>query len=194
MNAVLKAADLTRIDLAELVTGFTAAPGERLRAWLEAPEAWGLAFWPGPDGELSWCRAGQEPARIPARDAIDRAVSGRLFAPSGELRWRVLPFLGERRCRCVYLGDAARAPAALADRGELRGLVRRPGKALLWGRQTERTPGEWIELRVPHRFKFPVADESAENVRAILEVWEDDFGEVHFIRLCDLESADADRE
>jgi hypothetical protein len=185
MTTVLRAADLTPAALLDLLAGL--APGRR-RVWLEAPDGWALAEWPGLDGDLPWCGAGREHGDQKARatDAVREATAGRLFAPSGELRWRVLPALRATCCRTVYLGDPGWAPATLAERDELAGLTPRRGSALLWGRQSPQTPDEWVELRVPHRFKYPLTGPAAENVQAVLEVWEDARGEAHFVRLCDL--------
>jgi hypothetical protein len=123
---------------------------------------------------------------------LPRAASGRLFAPDWELRWRVLPCLGERRCRAVYLGQQDWCPERLRPR-ELNGLTPARGEAILWGQQTGRTPGEWVELRIPHRFRYPVPAAPAPaggrlGVRAVLEVWSDGRGEPQLVRLCDLKS------
>ena len=69
-----------------------------------------------------------------------------------------------------------------------RGLRPRRDRYFLWGRQTRTTPGEWVELRIPHRFRYPVAG-NPRSVSAVVEQWCDDVDEPHFLRLCDLEPA-----
>src|SRR5207253_437431 len=107
-----------------------------------------------------------------------------------------LPVLGDRSCRTVYLGAEGPALARLEPCQELDGLIAREVEVPLWGRLTETTrrkngePDTWIELRVPHRFHYPVSvsdrPSSSSGVKAILETWSDTRGELHFSRLCDL--------
>src|SRR5262249_37710314 len=157
-------------------------------------DGWALAYWNGLTGKLPWCAAGRLPEEISARDALQQSLAGRLFAPSGELRWRVLPMLGEHCCRTVYLGSPGWAPAALSTRSDLQDCRLRASSetVLLWGQQTKRTPDEWVELRIPHRFRYPVEPldpgSGRVGVHARIEVWRDPAGEVHFVRLCDLQA------
>ncbi len=120
---------------------------------------------------------------------MSRSTAGRLFASDGELRWRVIPALGEACWRTIFLGRAAWTGTALEDRSEyLRGLQPWRDRFFLWGQQSDATLGEWIELRIPHRFRYPVAGNPV-NVTALVEQWRDAAGEPHFLRLCDLEPA-----
>lgn len=196
MSTILKAADLTSPELTELIGALKPQHGELVRIWLEAADGWALTYWPGLAGSLPWCGAGRSPHDLPAVEAVSRSYAGRLFTRSGELRWRVLPMLGERQCRTVFLGTAEWAPDRLSERTELQGLHKQdqPQHVMLWGQQTGRTPGEWVELRIPHRFRYPVpAPESLRgrlSVKADVEVWFDDGGEMHFMRLCDLQASE----
>jgi hypothetical protein len=102
-----------------------------------------------------------------------------------------LPALGERSCRVVFLGDwASAALEALPLREELAALSRDEATYPLWGQQTKHTPGEWIDLRIPHRLRYPVDAETPGQGRVIakmkVEIWKDRRGEPQFIRLCDL--------
>jgi len=192
MEAILKSADLAPGALRQLIGELQPPAAERVRAWIEAPDGWALADWPGLSGELSWCGAGRPPLEASAEEVLKRAQAGRLFAPSGELRWRVLPVLGKACCRTVFLGNKDWAPEHLEMRPEIGRLGLRCQHAWhpLWGQQTRRTPGEWIELRIPHRFRYPV--EAPEpgggrvGVQVEVEVWSDGRGEPHFARLRDL--------
>jgi hypothetical protein len=193
MTAILKAGDLTPDEL-RLLLETCKPPDQEPRLWLEGPDGWALDWWRGLARNLRWCGANRPPEEHPLADLLPRAWAGRLFAPSGELRWRVLPVLGKHCVRTVFLGNQSwESSEGLRERPEgLRGLERREESALLWGQMTERTPDEWIELRIPHRFRYPVTAQTPSagrvGVKARLEVWEDGRGEPHFVRLCDLES------
>lgn len=192
MTAFLKAADLTQEQFLDLVVKMRPpdtgdSPGY---VWLEAPDGWAFDWWDwhsSPEENLRWCGAGREPVQEPARDCLARSTAGRLFAPGGELRWRTIAALGPSCWRTVFLGAADWAGAALDDHSDvLRGLQPHRDGFLLWGQQTDTAPDEWIELRIPHRFRYPV-DGSPHSVRVVVEQWRDDAGEPHFVRLCGLE-------
>jgi len=187
MNAVLKAGDIKPDELLLLIGGLQRREEEtRLRCWIEAPDGWSFDWWPGLDGELRWCRAARDPATQSATVAIERSTAGRLFAPDGELRWRYISALGDSCYRCVFLGHVDWGASRLDDHSpELAALTRDSKQQLLWGQQTDLTPGEWIELRIPHRFRYPT-DGEPERVLLETEHWCDAIGQPHFIRLCDL--------
>ncbi len=193
MTAFLKAADLTQEEFLDLITGLhqPGADDSPGRIWLEAPDGWAFDWWywhAGPEGNLRWCCAGRGPVEEPGRACLARSTAGRLFAPNGELRWRTIPALGPSCWRAVFLGAADWVGAALDDHStDLHGLQPHPDGFLLWGQQTDDTPDEWIELRIPHRFRYPVAG-NPRSVRVVIEQWRDDTGEPHFVRLCGLES------
>lgn len=190
--AVLRAKDLTLPELLALVGAWEKSG----RVWLDAPDGWTLAYWTGLTGRVPWCGAGREPGEIAAEDAVSRSVAGRLFDGQGELRWRRLPVLGETAWRTVYLGEDRDTVALLPSRTELEGLKPKRNEHPLWGILTESVrrrndaPDEWIELRIPHRFRYPVevptARPAALAVKAVVETWKDKYGEAHFMRLCDL--------
>lgn len=195
--AILKAADLTPDGFLDLVA--TLEPPDTgispRRIWLEAADGWTLDWWRGLEQSIKWCGASREPVQERTRDCLARSTAGRLFASDGELRWRVVPALGESCWRTVFLGSADWVGANLDDNSEaLNGLfpTRDQDRFFLWGRQTDETPGEWIELRIPHRFRYPVAGDCA-NVQAEVEQWCDEVGEPHFLRLCDLVPAEEER-
>ena len=194
MPATLKCADVTRSDLVTLIGQLDRSddgPGAT-RIWAEAPDGWSLDYWPGLHGELRWCAAGQKPRRIPATDCISRAWAGRIFDPAGELRWRVIDSLGECCCRTVFLGQHDRLPDQLHDRSEiLQSLTARPARYVLWGQQSEVSQDDWVELQIPHRFRYPVPDGS-KTVQVLTELWCDAEGDLHFLRLVDLEPYEED--
>lgn len=187
----LRADDLTSPDLLRLLQELSPPAGEQVRCWLDAPDGWALDYWRGPDEIVRWNGAGRDPRDEPLKDVLQRVTQGRIFSPSGELRWRLLPALGERCCRVVFLGDWASASLeSLPLREELAPLSRHEATYPLWGQQTKQTPGEWIDLRIPHRLRYPVDANTPDRGRVIVklkvEIWKDRRGEPQFIRLCDL--------
>jgi len=187
--AILKAGDLIRGELMELIQHlpWDGGAAEPARIWVEAADGWALDYWPAPGGTLGWCAAHRPPVRLPALECLQAARSGRIFTAAGELRWRVLDALAPRDCRVRFLGDRDAVPGSLLDRSDaLQGLTAAHERYFLWGQQTELTPGEWIELRIPHRFQYPVAGRPR-GVRVLVEAWRDALGETHFERWCGLE-------
>ncbi|MEX1027457.1 MAG: hypothetical protein WD049_05550 [Candidatus Paceibacterota bacterium] len=188
MTSVLQAADRTPEQLTALLTALNRAKdSHQLRCWIEAPDGWAFDWWPGVDGNLRWCAAARNPLNLPARDAFQRATGGRLFARDGELRWRVIPALGNACCRIVFLGTSAWVGDALDNHStELASLESKMKQHILWGQQTAASPEEWIELRIPHRFRYPI-EGNPRGVKLVTEYWIDAVGQPHFIRLCDLQ-------
>ena len=201
----LKTADLIQERFVELIRNIQPdnvnSPGY---VWLEAPDGWAFDWWDWTSelvvpesinnedtrvNILYWCRAGQElvTEKEPAYDCLTRSTAGRLFDPAGELRWRRIPALGETCYRVVFLGNTDWVGTALEDYSNcLNDLHSYEDRFFLWGQQTERTPKEWIELRIPHRFRYPVSGDP-NRVKVLVEQWRDDTGAIHFSRLCDLE-------
>ena len=202
--AFLKAADLTQERFIELIGNLqpnnVKRPGY---VWLEAPDGWAFDWWDWTSefvvaeknneeprvNTLHWCGTGQESVaeKEPAYDCLTRSTAGRLFDPAGELRWRTIPALGEACYRVVFLGNTDWVGTALEDHSNsLNDLQLYEDRFFLWGQQTQRTPKEWIELRIPHRFRYPVSGDP-NRVQVLVEQWRDDTSAIHFSRLCDLE-------
>lgn len=200
----LKIADLTQERFVELIGDIKPdnvnRPGY---VWLEAPDGWTFDWWdwtseivvPENNNEetrvntLHWRGTGQESVaeKEPAYDCLARSTAGRLFEPEGELRWRMIPLLAETCYRVVFLGNTDWVGTALKDHSDcLNDLHLYEDRFFLWGQQTERTPKEWIELRIPHRFQYPVHGNPS-RVKVLVEQWRDDTGATHFSRLCNLE-------
>lgn len=189
--AVLRANDLTLPELLALLGAWVGG-----RVWLDAPDGWALAYWPGLAGKLPWCGAGHEPGEVLAQEAVSRSTAGRLFDDDGELKWRQLPVLGESAWRTVYLGEERDSVTSLPPRSELDSLEPKRSEHPLWGiltapaRRGDDAQDEWVELRIPHRFRYPVdvptPRPTALAVKAVVETWKDKRGEAHFVRLCDL--------
>lgn len=192
MTAFLKTADLTLERVLDLLANLHSphADTSPRRIWVEAADGWAFDWWRGLNDKLHWCGAGRAPDEKRASDCLTRSAAGRLFAPDGELRWRTIPALGESCWRTVFLGNADWVGTALDDCSVILNDLRpHQDSFFLWGQQTSETPGEWIALRIPHRFRYPVTGDSR-NVRVVVEQWRDDDGEPHFLRLCDLEPAE----
>lgn len=191
MTTFLKTRDLTQEQFLELIRNLEPSndkePGY---LWLEAPDGWSFDWWgwyPSFEDELSWYGAGREPIKERSQDCLTKSTAGRLFAPEGELRWRAIPVLGESCWRTVFLGNVDWVRTKLDDHSDsLSGLQPHNDSFFLWGQQTDVTPNEWIELRIPHRFHYPVPG-SPNRVKVVVEHWKDDTGEPHFVRLCGLE-------
>lgn len=186
MTAFLKAADLTQEQFLDLVKNLQldTASGD-CYVWLEASDGWALDRW-NDGGELRWYEAGRESIEKSTQDCLIRSTAGRLFAPAGEFRWRTIRALGQSCWRTVFLGNVDWVGTALEDHSDiLNGLHSHEESFLLWGQQSLETPDEWVELRTPHRFRYPVTG-NPERVKVVVEQWADDTGAPHFVRLCDL--------
>lgn len=196
MTTFLKAADLTQEEFLDLIQHLALSVESGIETfschiWLEAPDGWALDRWDsksGLEGKIRWYSASQESSKEPSRDCLTKSTAGRLFAPEGELRWRIIPALGNSGWRVVFLGNIDWVGSALDDHSEiLSNLQPYQDSFYLWGQQTKTTPGKWIELRIPHRFQYPIVG-NPRRVKVVTEQWKDDTGEPHFVRLCNLKS------
>ena len=189
MTAILKAGDISPGELPALIEGIGPA-GDRL-IWAEGVDGWSLDRWNGLGSPVRWHAAGRLPKTLKGIDVLRQSPAGRIFAPGGEIKWRLLD---AGRCRLVFLGDSDWLPGVLKVRDELDRLrlVRRPEKMILWGQQTDDSEGDWVELRIPHRFRYPAPGEDQAPARSVgvvinTEVWSDRWGEPHFVRLSHLD-------
>ena len=192
MTAFLKAADLTQDAFLKLIENLHLdADTSTCYVYIEAPDGWTLDSWNRQSGikaELRWYGAGCEIVKKSLRDCLTKSTTGRLFAPEGELRWRTIPALGDACWRVVFLGTVDWVGTALKDHSDnLDNLHPHQDSFFLWGQQTQTTPEEWIELRIPHRFQYPITG-NPDRVKVVVEHWHDDLGEPHFVRLCHLEA------
>lgn len=186
---VLLAGDLLPVELPEVLAAWEAPAEDRTWVWFDGVDGFTLDFWPGLDGQVLWYQAGELPTNRSVAEVLPNVSSGRVFSRAGELRWRRLPGLGERCIRVVFLGSAHigwKLPH-LHPREELKGLYPQRAIYRLWGQQTVNTPGEWIDLRIPHRFRYPVQASApkAGRLLAKLEVerWCNPAGQMEFVRL-----------
>ena len=201
MTMLLKASDLTQekfLDLIQNLTFKDVASDEDISPcyiWIQAPDGWALDKWnreSGFESKIRWYGAGRESMIVASRDCLRKSTSGRLFGPDGELRWRNIPMLAPSCWRTVFLGNVDWVGEVLEDSSDcLSHLQLHQDSFFLWGQLTETAPDEWIELRIPHRFQYPV-DEKPNRVKIITQQWRDDTGEPHFVRLCNLESEEED--
>lgn len=110
---------------------------------------------------------------------LSQTEEGRIFCPTGELRWRHV----QQMIRAVYLGKPP-GPENLSDFSrELDGLSPSRSQFLLWGERTD-TQNEWLEQQVPHRFSYPI-DTAAfprGRVALVVEDWRDRAGIPRFSR------------
>ena len=189
-NYVLRAGDLYPAELPEMLAAWPMGDSRSQWIWLETADGFSLDYWPGCQGQVLWYRAERLPERVSVAEVLTRTLSGRLFSSEGELRWRFLPMLGDRSIRAVFLGKAELGEhwEKLKPRPELEGLSPTIMEYQLWGQQTSETPGEWIELRIPHRFRYPVESGVPRSGRILakleVELWRDRTGRVHFVRFC----------
>ncbi|MCL6502301.1 MAG: hypothetical protein K6T86_06410 [Pirellulales bacterium] len=193
--AELRAADLDAEQLHALLGKIAPPQGEPIWCWLEAPDCWVLDKWPGLAGDVVIQRAHGLPSQRALRDLLPRVTEGRVFGPSGELHWRVLPCLGGRSYRTVWLGEdwAGTGLAQLVASNELDGLTESQESYPLWGQKTPYTPEAWVDLRIPHRLYYPVHCDTPKQGRAIahlhVQLWKDRRGEVQFLRLSSITSS-----
>ena len=187
MKALLKAADLPQSAFLDLFDQITEPEASR-RIWLEAPDGWAFDWWRSSADSLEWRGAGRQPSYSAFHECLARSTMGRVFDAEGELRWRRIPSLGPSCWRTVFLGDRDWVGSSeLADHSHcLDSLQPQRKKLYLWGQQTPNSPDEWIDLRIPHRFRYPILG-SGRHVRLLVEQWHDEGGEPHFVRWCDLE-------
>ena len=187
MTVFLKAADLTQDAFLKLIENLCFdADTSTCYIYIESPDGWALDTW-NLKKEMRWYGAGHETVKKSSQDCLAKSTAGRLFAPDGELRWRTIPALGATCWRVVFLGNVDWVSEALEDHSDsLNNLHPHQDSFFLWAQQTETTPDEWIELRIPHRFEYPIAG-NPKRVRVVTEQWKDSTGEPHFVRLCNLE-------
>lgn len=187
MSAILKCADLSCEQFLRLLDQLKRPEdAASLRCWIEAPDGWSFDWWPGLAGRIAWSRAASLPSPEAANEAVLRSFAGRLFAPDGEIRWRHIPSFGDSSYRCVFLGHTDWVGEDLQDQSEaLNGLTPRNASFLLWGQQTDASPGEWIELRIPHRFRYPI-EGNPKGVLLETEQWLAASSHVEFIRFSQL--------
>ncbi len=189
-NYVLRAGDVLPAELPEMLAAWPVTDSRSAWIWLETADGFTLDYWPGQQGQVLWYRAERLPERVAVAQILTRTLSGRLFSAEGELRWRFLPMLGDRSVRAVFLGNAELGDRweKLKPRSELEQLSPIKVEYQLWGQQTPETPGEWIELRIPHRFRYPVESTVPRSGRILakleVELWKDRGGRVQFVRLC----------
>ena len=163
---------------------------EGLRCWLAAPDGWSLDWWPGMAGRVRWYRACALAAESDAAEAAAKATEGRIFCPIGELRWRRLELRPDAPLRAVLLAQQGPIGEQMTDRSELLApWSPRRRTAYLWGQRTAESGQEWIELRIPQRFRYPVHG-APRFVRLVLEEWIDPVGVVQLARFCALEGAE----
>ncbi len=187
-TAILKSADLNAAEkVSALIAGLPRPDRQPRWVWLAAPDGWTLDFLPSPEGSVRWYAAHARPKDVPLAEVLPRAEEGRVFDPSGELRFRRLPHPGGASIwRAVFLGDEEWFPDWGHPQSELGGLRRTRTAYYLWGEQTPQTPREWVELQIPHRFDYPMLDPNASRVTLEVELWCDPSGRVHFQRFCGL--------
>ncbi len=193
-------ADMSPVAFAESLDSFavTSSDNPRRWLWLAADDGWSLDAWRGLSESVNWYQAGRlrDDTSMETRQKIINSSEGRLFDANGEVRWQNIASSSEPLFRVVAIGSGElwrqeskpiqNVPGVeLCNAGTL-GVKMRPESTplLLWGHQSSRTPGEWIELKIPHRFKYPVSQETcdAKSIAIECEIWEDDMGQVHFIR------------
>lgn len=190
---VLKAQDLgTAEELLELIGSLVPPESDPLWLWAAAVDGWCFDFWPGLTGDALCHAAHRLPRQTPVSNLLPRAEDGRLFSPNGELRWRRISHGDRTVWRTIYLGQSDWIGDRLSSRSELNDLQLESHRTsyFLWGQRTGPGDGtgiaEWIELSIPHRFRWPLQEDQPPGTRVMLEVeqWTDPAGQMHFQRFC----------
>ena len=173
---------------------------ERGYLWAEAADSWSFSDWRGLDSQLQVYRAAElvDESNFLARNWLPKTVAGRWFSGQSQLSWRRMLIGNEFVWRAVYLGSNSTLSTALVKSVEASDVVEtttdkfglRCGESaeqfILWGQQSVNTPGEWVELSIPHRFRYPcqiAVDGQMPRLLALTAVrWADDIGHIHFLR------------
>lgn len=155
--------------------------------------------WPEDDDPLLWVECPDTAELVPlgaegGDGLVQRSFAGRLFAASGELRWRTMRCAnadGTREAvdRVVFLGEACpRLSETLADHSsELENLTSERRTVALWGESVQGSvPPAWFETRIHCALHYPWDGIPARFLWLEQEVWRDDAGEAVFVRLCRL--------
>lgn len=109
---------------------------------------------------------------------------GRVFSPSGELKWRKMGSL----FRTVYMGLQNLGPDLEDCTAQLEATPhKKMTQLLLWGVRTDLKP-IWIEPKTPQRFAYPFTGGQYSRGRLAIEVenWCDYAGAPRFSRYCRL--------
>ena len=110
---------------------------------------------------------------------LSQTDQGRIFGPSGELRWRQLA----TGLRVVYLGLSGVPEGLVSYCEHLQHLRRAKRRLLLWGVRTD-LENEWLEQQIPHRLVYPLdtAVQRRGRVALVVEDWCDTAGIPRFSR------------
>ncbi len=188
----VQAADLTWEQFAQLLRDLNRGPdAPKLRGWLEWPDGCSFDWWTSWNSEIACYCAWQRPRRKNFSTVVPEATAGRIFAPDGQLQWRVLP--GERDTRIwrvVFIGSNqwwqdAQLAGFRDFSDQFSACSIRRCQYYLWGLHSPISPGEWVELRIPQRFSYPV-EKPCRGVRIEVEDFLNSVGEVVLSRWCDL--------
>jgi len=165
--------------------------------WAQTSEAWVFDRWQDVNQAVCCYRANQLLDRNDWKpsERLLETLSGRWFTDILQIQWRCVTIDGARYVRVVCMGDSAavsRCKENLDGASELFHTdtqtldlqCNATGESfLLWGQQTSNSPGEWIELSIPHRLSYPIGADGVPQyvgVRALR--WVDCVGETHFLR------------
>ncbi len=96
---------------------------------------------------------------------LDETSEGRIFSPSGELRWRLI----NDQFRLVYMGEDSVMNGLEDCSQELGNLTPSIKEFLFWGVRSD-LEQEWLEQQVPQRFSYPIYGGQIERGRIQLLV------------------------
>ncbi len=159
------------------------AEGKPPWVWITTVEEWVLDNWPGTDGKVLAYRAGTTASKRAVKELIGLSDSGCVFMPEYEVRWRRMEPYRAGTCRVRVAGQTGMLPGRA---GELLGRelsLETPDVERffrLWGEHSEFTGNDWVELRIPHRLRYPLPVNRFVWLSVALIV--DDCGRVQYVR------------
>lgn len=175
---VLLAADVNESTLADLLSRVQIP--EDACGWLDFFDSWRFKKW----------------FELKNDTDLTQTIMGRIFASSGELRWRAIPFLNDSIIRVVFLGSCLwdGLGNCLQDcSNELLGCTPQSQEILLWGKRdkTDKTISRWIERKIPHHLYYPIESPSSPYAAIETQVWiSDRDGQIQWMRFCQIKESE----
>lgn len=160
---IVRAGDLKGDELQRLLSKVQASGGEEPPAWfwLTTPDEWTIERWRGLEARVPVYQTQRSGGERAVGELVSKSEWGCIFQPLWELRWRRLEPFVDGRFRVRFAGEPgddlqATLEELLRCALDVEGWQAEQRKYRLWGEHSEATDPDWIELRIPHRFRYPV--------------------------------------